>query len=226
MRTTMTVDEEAAQTFDATQRSFHCGCEGKLIESWLPALDGVREKLERGAVVAEIGCGNGIHTLILANAFPQSLFFGFDSHSPSIAQARLRAAREGLTDRAVFAVAGATNFPGGEYDLITFIDCLHDLREPICVLQHARNALKAEGHVLIVEPMAREHNAEKAIPVSRISSAIPVPNCTPSGIATAGERHGVVTAERDLRHVVSQGGFNCLRQAAETQFDRIIEARP
>ncbi|MGH2617480.1 MAG: class I SAM-dependent methyltransferase [Thermomicrobiales bacterium] len=212
--------------FQGTERFFRPGYEANLVQSWIPALDGAQEKLAAGAIVADIGCGHGVHTLILAAAYPKSRFFGFDSHAPSILRARELAAEAGLADRAMFDVAGATDFPGGDYDLIAYFDCLHDMGDPDGALRHARQALKPDGHVLIVEPMAGERDADNFNPVGRIYSAASVLICTPNALATGGEALGTIASERALREVAAAGGFKRFRRATETPFNRIFEARP
>lgn len=218
--------DQDAGLFQGTERFFRPGYEANLIDAWIPALDGVQEKLEAGAVVADIGCGHGVHTLIMAGAYPNSRFFGFDSHGPSIARARNLAREAGLADRAIFEVASATDFPGGEYDLIAYFDCLHDMGDPGGALRHARQALKPDGNVLIVEPMAGERDADNFTPVGRIFSAASVLICTPNALATGGEALGTIATERELREVVIAGGFSRFRRATETPFNRIFEARP
>jgi SAM-dependent methyltransferase len=212
--------------FQGTERFFRPGYEANLVQAWIPALDGAREKLEAGASVADIGCGHGAHTLIMAEAYPKSRFFGFDSHAPSIARARELAAAAGLADRAIFDIAGATDFPGGNYDLIAYFDCLHDMGDPDGALRHARAALKPEGHVMIVEPMAGERDVDNFNPVGRIYSAASVLICTPNALATGGEALGTIATERQLRNVAAEGGFSRFRRVTETPFNRIFEARP
>jgi SAM-dependent methyltransferase len=218
--------EQDPGLFQGTERFFRPGYEANLVESWIPALDGAQEKLHAGAVVADIGCGHGVHTLIMAEAFPNSRFFGFDIHAPSIARARELAEEAGLADRAIFAVADATDFPGRNYDLIAYFDCLHDMGDPVGAVAHARQALKPDGHVLIVEPMAGERDADNFNPVGRIYAAASVLVCTPNAIATGGEALGTIATERALREVVNDGGLSRFRRATETPFNRIFEARP
>ena len=164
--------------------------------------------------------------MIMAEAYPKSRFFGFDSHAPSIARARALAAEAGLADRAVFEVVGATDFPGGSYDLIAFFDCLHDMGDPDGALRHARAALKPEGYVLIVEPMAGERDEDNFNPVGRIYSAASVLICTPNALTTGSEALGTIASERELRNVAAEGGFSRFRRVTKTPFNRIFEARP
>jgi SAM-dependent methyltransferase len=212
--------------FQGTERFFRPGYEANLVQSWIPALDGAQEKLAVGAVLADIGCGHGAHTLIMAKAFPNSRFFGFDSHGPSIERARKLAAEAELSDRVVFDVASATDYPGDGYDLIAYFDCLHDMGDPDGALRHARQSIKPDGHVLIVEPMAGERDEDNFNPVGRIFSAASVLVCTPNALATGGEALGTIATEQELRDVVTAGGFSRFRRATETPFNRIFEARP
>jgi SAM-dependent methyltransferase len=218
--------EQDPGLFQGTERFFRPGYEANLVESWIPALDGVQEKLAAGAVVADVGCGHGVHTLILARAYPRSRFFGFDSHAASIARARQLATEADLTERVVFETASATDFPGRGFDLIAYFDCLHDMGDPEGALRHARQALKPDGHLLIVEPMAGEHDVENFNPVGRIYAAASVLICTPNALATGGEALGTIATERDLREVAHAGGFTRFCRATETPFNRIFEARP
>lgn len=212
--------------FQGTERFFRPGYEANLVQQWIPALDGVEEKLNRGAMVADIGCGHGITTLIMANAFPQSKFFGFDFHGPSIERARVLAAEMGLADRVVFDVADAGSFPGTEYDLITYFDCLHDLGAPLKAIAHARNVIMPNGHLLIVEPMAGESDSENLNPIGRIYSGASVLICTPNALATGDSALGTIATEKSLRSVVNGGGFTGFRRAMQTPLNRIFEARP
>jgi SAM-dependent methyltransferase len=218
--------EHDAGLFQGTERFFRPGYEANLVQSWIPALDGVQQKLETGAVVADIGCGHGAHTLIMAEAYPNSRFFGFDSHAPSIERARELAANAGLAGRSIFEVASATDFPGSGYDLIAYFDSLHDMGNPEGALRHARQALKGDGHLLIVEPMAGDRDEENFNPVGRIFSAASVLICTPNAIATGGEALGTIATEQELREVAQAGDFSRFRRATETPFNRIFEARP
>jgi SAM-dependent methyltransferase len=212
--------------FQGTERFFRPGYEANLVQNWIPALDGLAEKLEAGGTVADIGCGHGAHTLIMAEAYPKSRFFGFDSHGPSIARARELASEAGLADRVVFDVASGTDFPGSGYDLIAYFDCLHDMGDPAGALSHARQVINTDGHLLIVEPMAGERDADNFNPVGRIYSAASVLICTPNALATGGDALGTIATERSLRGVAAAGGFSRFRRATETPFNRVFEARP
>jgi SAM-dependent methyltransferase len=218
--------EHDAGLFRGTERFFRPGYEANLVQSWIPAMDGAETRLKTGATVADIGCGHGASTLVMARAFPNSRFFGFDFHAPSIERARQLAAEEGLADRVVFDVARATDFPGSEYDLITYFDCLHDLGDPDGAVRHARQAIASDGHLLIVEPMAGERDADNLNLVGRIFSAASVLICTPNALATGQTALGTIATDRVLGDVVTGGGFTHFRRVCETPFNRIFEARP
>lgn len=171
--------------FEGTERFFKPGYSAHLIAEWIPSLDGIQKKLEKGALVADIGCGHGASTIIMAKAFPKSVFYGFDNHAPSIVHARKQAFQDGLAGRVHFDIAGATNFPNaGGYDFITFFDCLHDLGDPAGSLMRARETLKPEGSIMIVEPMAAETVEGNLNPIGRVYSGASVLCCTPNAIAS------------------------------------------
>ncbi len=211
--------------FRGTERFFKPGYLGNLVSNWLPALDGVVPKLEAGARVADVGCGHGASTIIMAKAFPNSHFWGFDVHAPSIERAREQAKEAGVADRVTFEVAGAQDYPGNNYDLIAFFDCLHDMGEPTAAISHAASTLSAGGSVLIVEPMAGERVEDNLNPVGRIYSAASVLLCTPNAISSGHIHLGTIATEAALRDVVQQGGLNSFRRATETPFNRIFEAK-
>jgi SAM-dependent methyltransferase len=212
--------------FQGTERFFRPGYEANLVQAWIPALDGAEARLRAGGTVADVGCGHGASTLIMARAYPNSRFFGFDFHAPSIERARELAAEEGLGDRVVFEVASATDFPGRDYDLIAYFDCLHDMGDPVGAMRHARQALGPNGHLLIVEPMAGDNDAGNLNPVGRVYSAASVLVCTPNALATGHTALGTIATEQDLAKVIAAGGFSRFRRATETPFNRIFEARP
>jgi SAM-dependent methyltransferase len=212
--------------FQGTERFFRPGYEANLIQSWIPALDGAESKLHAGAVVADVGCGHGASTLVMARAYPKSRFFGFDFHPASIERARQLAAEEGLADRVVFEVADAAGFPGGSYDLIAYFDCLHDLGDPVGALRHARQAIKPDGSLLIVEPMAGQRDVDNLNPIGRIFSAASVLICTPNALATGPTALGTIATDAALADVAAEGGFGQFRRATETPFNRVFEARP
>jgi 2-polyprenyl-3-methyl-5-hydroxy-6-metoxy-1,4-benzoquinol methylase len=212
--------------FEGTERFFRTGYHANLLSSWLPALDGAVDKLKAGAGVADIGCGHGASTILMARAFPHSQFLGIDYHEPSIDTARERAAKAGAPN-ATFEVADATSYRGNDYDLITFFDCLHDMADPAGAARHARDALKPDGHCMLVEPMAADNVADNLNPVGRLFYAASSLVCVPVSLARNGPALGAQAGERRLRKVmVDDGGFTRFRRATETPFNMILEARP
>ena len=212
--------------FSGVARFFRAGYENHLVQEWLPALDGVVEKLTRGAKVADIGCGHGHSTLIMAKAFPNSMFFGFDYHAESIEQARQAAEEQGVAN-ARFEIAGAKDFPGDGYDLIAFFDCLHDMGDPVGAAMRARSAVAPDGTVMLVEPMAGDTVAENLNAVGRLYYAASTVICTPASLSQeVGLGLGAQAGQRRLSEVLMEGGFGRVRRAAETPFNMILEARP
>lgn len=223
--------EHDSGIFHGTERFFRPGYGANLVSSWIPALDGAEEKLRAGATVADVGCGHGASTIIMAEAYPRSRFFGFDFHAPSIERARQAAAEAWVADRVVFAVADAADYPGSGYDLIAFFDSFHDLGDPTVAARHARDTIAPGGWLLLVEPMAGEKVEDNFNPVGRLFSAASVLVCTPNALAGGSNGHvhpplGTIATERSLRDVVTGGGFSAFRRAMETPVNRIFEARP
>ncbi len=213
--------------FCGTERFFRTSYRHHLVNEWLPALDGVTEKLQRGASVADVGCGHGASTILMAKAFPASRFFGFDYHLPSIEEARKAADLAGVGDRITFEVAAAKSFPGGNYDLVTSFDCLHDMGDPVGASAHVRAALKPDGTWLIVEPFAHDRLHDNLNPVGRIYYAASTMICTPASLSQeVGLALGAQAGELRLREVVKAGGFERFRRATETPFNLVLEARP
>ncbi|HEX8487613.1 MAG TPA: class I SAM-dependent methyltransferase [Propionibacteriaceae bacterium] len=213
--------------FVGTERFFRPGYSANLVPQWLPALDGVVAKLEVGARVADIGCGHGASTLLMARAFPNSEFRGFDLHEGSITQARRRAAEQGVTSGCTFDVASADDFPGSGYDLVTHFDCLHDMGDPIGAARHVREVMADDGTWMIVEPMAADTVAENLNPVGRCFYNASTVLCTPASLSQEGGMAlGAQAGEAVLTDVIRQGGFTRVRRAAETPFNLILEARP
>ena len=212
--------------FEGTERFFRAGYNANLVSSWLPALDGVVEKLNTGARVSDVGCGHGASTILMAHAFPNSQFVGIDYHQPSIETAHERAARAGV-ENASFEVADATSYRGDDYDLIAFFDSLHDMADPSGAARHARAALKPDGHCLLVEPSAGDNVADNLNPVGRLYYGASSLICVPVSLAQRGPALGAQAGERRLREVmVDDGGFTRFRRATEAPFNMIFEARP
>jgi len=212
--------------FHGTERFFRAGYNAHLIVAWLPALDGVVDKLTRGAKVADVGCGHGASTILMAKTYPRSTFVGYDYHADSIRTARARAAAAGA-ENAQFEVADAVSYPGQSFDLIAFFDCLHDMGDPIGVSRHARRALKDDGTAMIVEPFANDNTQDNLNPVGRVMYGASSQICVPVSLARNGPALGAQAGERRLREVmVSGGGFSRFRRAAETPFNLVLEARP
>lgn len=212
--------------FRGTERFFRAGYQASLLDSWLPALDGVVDKLTAGATVADVGCGHGVTTILMAQAFPASRFVGVDYHDASIATAREHATQAGLTN-VTFEVADATTYGGADYDLIAFFDCLHDMADPGGAARHARQALGPDGHCLLVEPFAGDSVADNLNPVGRVFYGASSMICVPVSLAQHGPALGAQAGERRLREVmVTDGGFTRFRRATETPFNLVFEARP
>lgn len=212
--------------FEGTERFFRPAYAHNLVSAWIPALDGVVEKLEAGASVADIGCGYGASTIIMAEAYPRSRFAGFDFHPPSIERARAAADAAGVADRVTFAVADATAFPGEGYDLIGFFDCFHDLPTPETAAGRVYEALAPDGAVLMVEPMAGRTTAENLNPIGRIGSAASVLVCTPNALSAGPVALGTIATDAELETAIKAGGFTRFRRIAETPFNRVFEVRP
>jgi SAM-dependent methyltransferase len=213
--------------FAGTERFFRPGYSAHLISSWIPALEHAQGRLEAGAKVADVGCGHGASTLILAEAFPRSTFVGFDYHAASIEQASAAATAAGYGDRVSFEVASAKDFPGGDYDLICMFDCLHDMGDPVGAARHVRGALADEGTWMIVEPYAGDRLEENLNPVGRVFYGASTLVCTPaSRDQEVGLALGAQAGQARLSEVITQGGFTRVRRAAETPFNLVLEARP
>lgn len=199
---------------------------GSLVPEWLPALDGVVERLEAGIAVADVGCGYGHSTVLMAQAFPRSRFHGFDVHEQSIDEARRNAADEALEDRVAFDVAGAVDYPGRDYGLLCFFDCLHDMGDPVAAARHAAEVLAPDGTVMLVEPFANDRVENNLSPVARLYYAASTTLCCAHAISEGGALVlGAQAGEARLREVFRQAGFTRFRRAAETPFNLILEAR-
>ena len=213
--------------FCGTENFFRTGYRAHLVSEWLPALDGVVERLKRGGRVADIGCGHGASTIAMAQAFPRSSFIGLDYHDASIATARSRAAEAGVASNTAFEVRSATEFDGQDFDLICFMDCLHDLGDPVGALVRCRGALKADGKVLLVEPYAGDRLEDNLNPIGRMYYAASVVLCTPNSLSQeVGLGLGAQAGEERLRKVAEEAGFSALRRAAQTPVNLILELTP
>ena len=213
--------------FSGTERFFRPGYAANLVSSWIPALDGVEGRLQTGARVADVGCGHGASTLLMAQAFQRSEFVGFGYHAPSIEHARAAAAKAGLGDRARFEVASAKDYPGDAYDLMCMFDCLHDMGDPIGAAAHVLRSLAPDGTWLIVGPYAGDRLEDNLNPVGRVYYGASTLVCTPASRAQeVGLALGAQAGEARLREVVTAGGFTRFRRATETPFNLVLEARP
>jgi SAM-dependent methyltransferase len=213
--------------FHGCEKFFRPGYAAHLVSSWIPALHDVKEKLERGARVADVGCGKGASTLLMAKAFPKSRFFGFDYHDKSIEAAGESALRSGIAERVSFEVSEAKAFPGNNYDLVAVFDCLHDMGDPIGAATHVRQSLAKDGTWMIVEPYANHRLKDNLNPVGRIYYSFSTLLCTPcSRSQEVGRCLGAQAGESQIREVVMLAGFRRFRRAAETPFNIVYEARP
>lgn len=212
--------------FEGTERFFRAGYNTNLIGSWLPALDGVVDKLQRGAKVADVGCGRGASTILMANTYPDSEFIGYDYHRESVEAATEKAAAAGSAN-ARFEVADAASYAGKDFDLIAFFDCLHDMGDPVGVSRHAREAINDDGTAMIVEPFANDSMGDNLNPVGRVMYGASAQICVPVSLARNGPALGAQAGEARLREVVVEGGgFTRFRRATETPFNLVLEARP
>jgi SAM-dependent methyltransferase len=211
--------------FEGTERFFRPNYNANLIGSWIPALDGVQAKLQRGGKVADVGCGHGSSTILMAQAFPNSRFFGFDYHEPSIVTARQRAEKAGVADHITFTTARSTNYPGSGYDLVAHFDCLHDMGDPVGAAKHVRETLAADGTWMIIEPFAGDRVEENLNPVGRVFYAASTMICVPTSLSERGPALGTQAGEARLRDVVIAGGFTRFRRATQTPFNLVLEAR-
>ncbi len=219
--------EHDHNVFTGCEQFFRPGYVANLISSWIPALDDVADKLEAGADVADIGCGHGASTILLAQEYPNSRFSGSDYHDQSIQIARKRAAEAGVADRINFEVASASEFSGGEYDLAATFDCLHDMGDPLTAARHIHNALKPDGTWLLVEPYAADEVVGNLNPVGRVYYNASTQLCVPNAMSQpGGYALGAQAGEAVIRQVTAEAGFTRFRRASETPFNLVYEVRP
>ena len=219
--------DQSSCLFCMTGRFFRTGYHNNLVASWLPALDGVTAKLEAGARVADVGCGHGFSTIIMAKAFPNSTFIGYDFHPASVEQAGVHAKQHSATANTKFEVALASSFPGRDLDLVTFFDCLHDMGDPVGAARHVRETLKPDGSWMIVEPAAGDRLQDNLNPVSRMMYAASTMICVPTSLdQPVGAAFGAQAGFAKLSSAITQGGFGKVRKATETPFNMVLEARP
>lgn len=219
-------NEHHNDLFMGTKKFFKPNYVANLLDSWLPSLEGVVEKLRRGALVADVGCGYGASTIIMAKAFPKSKFIGYDYHLESIEGARNDSVTEGVTANTDFEVALAKDFPAREYDLVTFFDCLHDMGDPVGAAKHVFKSLKENGTWMIVEPYAKEDFNDNLNAVGRIFYNASSMICVPASLSQEkGLALGAQASDSRLKQVVQEGGFTRFRRTAETPFNRVFEAR-
>jgi ubiquinone/menaquinone biosynthesis C-methylase UbiE len=219
--------EHVDGVFHGCEKFFRPGYAANLVSTWIPALSDIKQKLEAGARVADVGCGKGASTLLMAKAFPNSRFFGFDYHDKSIEAARESARRNGVADCVTFDISTAKDFPGKDYDLVTVFDCLHDMGDPVGAAAHVRQSLAKDGTWMIVEPFANDQLKDNLNPVGRVYYSFSTLLCTPcSRSQEIGLCLGAQAGETRIREVVTSAGFNRFRRATETSFNIVYEARP
>jgi SAM-dependent methyltransferase len=218
--------EHSVCLFRGTERFFRPGYNTHLVSSWIPALDGVEAKLKTGAKVADVGCGHGASTILMAQAYPASRFFGFDYHAPSIEKARVAAEEAGVGDRVTFRQATAAEFPPQGYDMVAMFDCLHDMGDPVGAGRHVRETLAPGGTWLIVEPFAHDNLKDNLNPIGRVYYGASTMICTPASLSQeVGLGLGAQAGEMRLRKVALDAGFSHFRRATETPFNMVFEAR-
>jgi SAM-dependent methyltransferase len=219
--------DHVSDVHEGCERFFRPGYNAHLLTEWLPSLDGILTKLNAGATVADVGCGHGASTILMAQAFPASSFVGCDYHEGSVATARRRAVSAGLGDRVRFEVAPASSFPGTGYDLVTMFDCLHDMGDPVGAARHVRESLAGDGSWMIVEPAAGDRVEDNLNPIGRAYYGFSTLLCTPCSLSQeVGLALGAQAGEARIKEVVIDAGFSSFARVAETPFNVVLEARP
>lgn len=219
--------EHDASLFHGTERFFRPGYAANIVSQWIPAIEGMANRLEAGGLVADVGCGHGASTILMAQAYPKSRFHGFDYHSPSIQCARAAALAAGVSERVTFEVSSAKDYPGAGYDFVTVFDCLHDLGDPVGAAQHVRRSLVEDGAWMIVEPFAHDHLEQNLNPLGRVFYSGSTFICTPASRSQeVGLCLGAQAGEKRIRDVVTGAGFRHFRRAAASPFNLVYEARP
>jgi SAM-dependent methyltransferase len=219
--------DQAACLFCTTARFFRPGYQNNLVSTWLPALDGVVEKLATGATVADVGCGHGYSTIFMAEAFPKSTFVGYDFHPDSVEQARTHAERHGVSANTRFEVALSADYPARDLDLVTFFDCLHDMGDPVGAARHVRETLKPSGTWMVVEPQAGDRLEDNLNPIGRMFYAGSTLVCVPTSLdQPVGAAFGAQAGFARLSSAIREGGFSRVRRTTGTSFNMVIEARP
>lgn len=211
--------------FEGTERFFRPSYNANLVSQWIPAIEGLESKLKRGATVADVGCGHGASTIVMAKAFPNSKFYGFDTHPASIEWAKRAAEKQGVAARTNFDVADSVSFPNHQYDFVAFFDCLHDMGDPAGAAKRVYETLGNGGTWMIVEPFANDQYQENHNPIGRIFYAASTMICVPASLAYHGPALGAQAGEARLREMVTKGGFKNFRRATQTPFNLVLEAR-
>lgn len=218
--------EHSTCLFRGTERFFRPGYNAHLVDEWIPSLDGIGERLRKGGSVADVGCGHGASTILMAKAFPSSRFTGFDYHGPSIEKAAAAAEEAGVSDRVTFRQSTANEYPGRDYDLIAMFDCLHDMGDPVGAARHVKDTLARDGTWMIVEPFAHDHLKDNLNPVGRVYYGASTMICTPASLSQeVGLGLGAQAGEMRLRKVAMDAGFRHFRRATETPFNMVFEVR-
>ena len=211
--------------FEGTAKFFKPNYLSNLVPSWIPSLDGVQEKLKQGAKIADIGCGYGVSTVIMAKEYPKSKFYGFDNHKDSIEAARKLAQKEGVTDRIEFAVVSANESIDNDFDLVAFFDCLHDMADPVSALKFAKQSLKSDGTCMIIEPMANDNIEDNLNLVGKIYYSASSIICVPNSLADNGIALGAQAGEEKIKEIAKKAGFTKFRRSSQTPFNIVYEAK-